>query len=129
MKRKLQDAIKKTARGFAEWLNKKTYGWSIAKKKTVVILFFAFFGCISLYIVINTFIYSSYNSRPVFIKIPIVLNHIGQQWDLPIRSIISKKLFQRIESLKDNDSLLKMRPHLLDSIRLIEQSFPLQKIK
>jgi hypothetical protein len=128
------------------WLNRKTESCPPIKKKIGIVLFCLLSGSICLYIIVSPMLNdSSAHSRflfqrplflthipahrsnhfqnPILNQIPI---HIGKP-DLPTDPpIISKQLYERIESFKNNDSLMKADPRLLDSIHAFEQLYQSQ---
>jgi hypothetical protein len=118
--KRIKRNIERIAKLVAEWLTSKTEKLSKGKKKVGLLLFCILFGGISLYIVFVPMISSS-----VLIQRPVIPRHIGKTNQKPDNRI-SKKLFDRIEVLKNDDSLMKAHPQLLDSIHLFEQLYQSQ---
>ena len=114
--------VQEFARFYAVWLSSKTEQLSAGSKKIALVLFCLLFGGISLYLVVIHMTSSSFYTHAPFIQRIILPKNI----DKANNYRISKKLYQRIEALKNDDSLMKARPQLLDSIQLFEQIYQSQ---
>jgi hypothetical protein len=138
MMKRLKQKMNRLMDGFVSWLNRKTEQWPPVKKKIGLVLFCIVSGSISLYIIVSPMMGDSpaqprfVFQRPFFFPdrrghLPNhMLNHIGKP-DLPTdHPAISKQLYDRIEAFKNNDSLMKAHPRLLDSIHAFEQLYQSQ---
>ena len=107
----------------AGWLSHKTIGLSANQKKTALFLFCTAFTGISLYIIISTIVIAKTFPSTMYLRRPLMPGHIGKTNKTIVNAGIAESLYRRIESLKNNDSLLKARPHLIDTIKLIEKLY------
>jgi len=130
MKHFIKKRIQRFALLCAGWLRNKTEQLTPVKKKTGLILFCIFFIGISVYIVAQAVLTYHPPGNTVIVQRIYPPSHIGKTLDRPLsKSFISAEVYQKIESVKTNDSLLRARPHLIDSIQLIEQLYQLQSKK
>ena len=123
--KRIKQTIERVARLVANWLNSKTEKLSIAKKKIGLGFFCVLSGVVSVYIILVPMIGSSFHHAPIQFQRAMLPKHIGKANPKPENSI-SKDLYERIEAFKNNDSLMKAHPELLDSIRLFEQLYQSQ---
>lgn len=128
---------------WAAYMQRKTEGLSPKAKKYCLLLFCLLsVGC-SLYLIIESFIGTSKKNIGVApIDVPV---HAAQNGEKYTRSflLITKKEFERIArfhhyvdslgrsaaGIKIRDSLLSLRPGLMDSIRVVEKLYQLQTSK
>jgi len=116
-------------KSWAGWLQQKTNGYSQKKRIIILILFCAFFVTESIHVVYQSFNKNNNMHHAVtFIKPVGLLNEKSHP-------LISEKEFERIhhfklmlDSLQTNskikfDSLLSLRPHLIDTIHLLENLY------
>lgn len=107
--------MKTKIKKIAGWLQSATEKFSVRKKKTLLLLFCVGFTSLSVFAFLH---------RPkIFIAHGSVPVHIGKTYQPTAHSSISEAVFKRIELLKNNDSLLKANPNLLDTIGLIEKFY------
>jgi len=123
--KRIKNNIQRLARFCANWLTRKTERLSLGKKKIGLLLFCLLFGGISIYIVLMPMIGSSFHVSSVVFQRPSIPKHIGKANRKP-NNTISKKFYDRIEALKNDDSLMRAHPQLLDSIHLFEQLYQSQ---
>jgi hypothetical protein len=124
MKPLLKKKIQHFGRLYSSRLSLGIEKLSTTQKKIGLLIFSSLFSVFSLYIIFDTV--TGYHHSGYIVTIPRVHRpaHIGQPSDHPFsRSIISPEVYQRIESLKANDSLLHSHPHLIDTIFLIEKLY------
>ena len=150
IKNLIKKKIDQVMDGCASWLNRKEERYSPIKKKIGVILFCILSGSISLYIIVSPMLGNPAPQsrfifhRPIFLKpiqghssnhipghlpglIPgFMPSHIGKSDPPTDHPVISKQLYERIEAFKNNDSLMKADPQLLDSILAFEQLYQSQ---
>lgn len=128
---------------WANYMQQKTNRLSPKRKKYSLVLFCALsVGC-SMYLIIGSFAGSaSKDFNVASIHVPV---HSTQTGEETTRSflLITRKEFERIEQfrqyvdslggsaagMKVRDSLLSLRPGLMDSIRVIENLYQLQNAK
>jgi hypothetical protein len=103
-----------------------TERWSTAGKKTGIVLFTILSCGTSSYIIWSTLNSITPNPTAFLVKRSTIPRHIGKAIQLDNHSLISKALYDRIEAVKQNDSLMRGYPQLLDSIHAFEQSYQLQ---
>ena len=125
---------------WADYLQGKTERLSSRVKKYGLIGFCVLFGGFSLYLTINGF--NKRSSKKFSVAPIIVPEHTGKAGEQNTRAtiIITKKEFQKIERFRHymdslgqsvagrevRNSILRFRPGLMDSIRLIQNLYQLQ---
>jgi hypothetical protein len=138
--------VKKCIQGQAKWANymqRKTNGLSLQARKYSLLLFCILsVGC-SLYLIAESFTGSSNKNLIVApIHVPLHSTKTGEENSHSFL-LITKKEFEKIEKfrryvdslggsasgIKIRDSLLSLRPGLMDSIRVIEKLYQLQTSK
>jgi hypothetical protein len=115
--------IDRICRRLALWLALKTGSWQSSRMKMMVIFFFFLSAGINCWLVCGSFLVV--RMMPSRVQIPIIpsdagttrLNEPGGRQQLP------SGLLKRIQSLKQNESLLRSRPGLMDTIKLIEKFY------
>lgn len=135
---KIAAAFNRLQNSFAKGMNKTVDKMNTKRLKTTVVLFSIVFGGISLYLVINAV------TRPTVprlyvdqVNVPKHFNRAGD--DETVGSgYVDEETFHNItafrqymDSLKtfkrpQYDSIIKARPHLMDSVVLLEQVYNLQ---
>ena len=142
-------ALKKMAEGLnnrlhkcAEYLQKKTEHLSTQAKKLCLFLFCLLFGSVSICLIIKSFTDRENTLSIHAITVPAYVDK-SNDYLLPEQTIISEKEFNRIEFFKHYmdslqksetgkylyDSIMKERPHLIDSILLLENMCQAQSPK
>jgi hypothetical protein len=136
MKTAIKNKVQHIAKQCAQKLNDKTEQWSDTKKKIALFLFCTICASISTYVIIETI--NSKNVSSIYfhrVDIPV---QIGKPSDKMIQPNYSVPDFERIEGIKKyldsistNDSIkyaeiIRLRPHLMDSILLFEKLYLLQ---
>src|SRR5437764_12432034 len=105
-------------------------------KELCLFLFCLLFGSISICVIIKSFTNREYTLSIHAITFPAYIDKSNDDF-LPEQSIVSEKEFQRIEFFKHYmdssrksltgklfyDSIMKARPHLMDSILLLENIY------
>jgi hypothetical protein len=127
---------------FSDYLQGRSEHISLQSKRVGLFVFCLLFGCISICIIIKSIADRQSTISIHAITVPSNIdksnNGLRQQ-----QAIVSEKEFHRIElfkhymdSLQKNltgrclfDSIMKARPHLIDSIRLLENMYQLQSSK
>lgn len=128
---------------WADYMQRKTEGLSHKAKKWCLTLFCLLsVGC-SLYLIIESFTGTSKRSLGVApINVPVHSTQTGEEATRSFH-LITKKEFEKIErfrhhvdslsrsttGMKIRDSILSLRPGLMDSIRVIENLYQLQNSK
>lgn len=122
------------------YLQAKTEHFSVPSKKISLVAFCILFGGFSIYIIINSFIDNKSNLLSIHhITMPAYTNQSGDE-RLNSNNIISKQEYEHIQafkhymdSLQSNsegkiiyDSIIQARPHLMDSIHLVENMYQSQ---
>jgi hypothetical protein len=118
--------FKVRAKQLAKRMTGFTERWSTSRKKTILVLITLLFSAMSGYIIWGTLNSTSPNPTGFLIKRPSIPKHIGKAIQPDNQPLISKALYDRIEAVKENDSLMRAYPQLLDSIHAFEQSYELQ---
>jgi hypothetical protein len=128
---------------WADYMQRRANRLSPRAKKYSLVLFCALSVSCSLYLIIEGFKgYSTKDLGVAPIHVPV---HTTETGDEATRSplLITKKEFERIERFRHNvdslgksatgtkvrDSMLSLRPGLMDSIRVIEKLYQLQNAK
>ena len=124
----------KTERFFrkaAAWLNRKTSELPVSRLRLLLLMFCLLFGAISAYSIFEAFIKKPPTTmRLDLLHQPLVQKHTGKKFSGPAHeNSLSPEILKRIESLKSNDSLLRARPRLLDTIREIEKVYQTREKK
>jgi hypothetical protein len=139
---RIGEGLNKRLHTYADYLQKRTERLSIKRKRLGLFVFCLLFGVISICIVIKSFT----NNKNIFLVHPITLPAIIHKSDndlLSAQPSISEKEFHRIELFKSYmdslqksetgryvyDSINKARPHLIDSILLLENMYEIQSSK
>jgi hypothetical protein len=120
---KIVDKIKQSLRQMAAVLAGMTAGWTTFQKKMATISFLLVFCGFSLFVLIQGLAKKSAIRPGLLIQKISVPAASGKSLQRIPESGISEDLLRRIETLKSNDSLLKARPQLLDSIETIEKFY------
>jgi hypothetical protein len=140
MKDFLKNKIKRFARFSAKRLNEKLERLSLLNKKIILFLFCISFGGISTYIIFKSLVFEKNHVDSLFFQRSPIPSHIGKTDNKIIKPFISIADYKRVEliktfldsiSINDNKKymeIMKVRPRLLDSIRLFE-TFYLQHLK
>ncbi|MBB1285693.1 hypothetical protein HRH25_15015 [Flavisolibacter sp. BT320] len=136
---KIAAAFNRLQNSFAKRMNKTVDKMNTKRLKKAVVLFSIVFGGMSLYLVINAI------TRPAVPKLHVdqvnVPKHFNKAGDEEtVGSVyVDEETFQNItafkrymDSLKTSerpqyDSIIKTRPHLMDSVAILEQVYNLQK--
>ena len=121
--------VNNTLKLLADWLQQKTNSYSPRKRKIILILFCAFFVTESIVVAYESFKKKTIVPSPITLIKPVrLLNEVACR-------VISEKEFRRIHGIKlmlDSlqitskikfDSLLSLRPHLMDTIHLLENLY------
>ena len=113
--------IEKMARRLAAWLSNRSETLRPGAKKAILCCFCILSSGACLWIMLGKFHKWNNNilNKPQQQTIPLS----GQRNYQPPKPAISTALYQRIEDLKSNDSLMRCRPKLKDSIMLIEKYY------
>lgn len=122
--KKIVEWLDNRLRGFAAYLSRKTEGMS-PKRMAVIIMAACFFFSVCLGI---TVVRTTRGSRDTFVP-PIQAPLIKASRQRPAGDVVLQRIrhfHQQLDSLRQNDficydSLMKSRPHLLDSILTAEQ--------
>jgi hypothetical protein len=140
MKTLIKKRIQHFARFSAQKLNAKASVLSPLKMKLALFLFCILFSGFSTYIIMEAIASRSDRASSVFVKSARIPLHIGRTNIITINPTFSPADFNRVEfikkyldSLSANDKkeyigIIQLRPHLLDSIQLLE-TFYLQNLK
>lgn len=126
-------------RWFAKGMNKSIGSMNTKRLKATVILFALVFGGISLYLIINGITHPAGTMLHVDqVNVPQHFNKAGDEETIDadyvdeetIRNIAAFR--QYMDSLKtfkrpEYDSIIRARPHLMDSVTILEQVYNLQK--
>ena len=139
---KIREAINKRLRQLSDYLERRSNTLSIKTKRIGFFSFCLLFGTVSLIVLLKGFF--SNNSSVAFtsITVPAYAGKPNKDFHND-ESVISKEEFEHIEvfkhyldSLKGTrsgkllfDSLMIARPHLLDSISLLENMYQIQSLK
>jgi hypothetical protein len=123
MKGKINTAINGLKQKTAGWMNQKIQNYSVRQQKAFVVIFGLLFSGLSVYLSLNTLKAARSSQLVAHPTKPAIPHWLGKTNEEIPRAMISPDLFQRIEAIKSNDSLLRSWPHLLDSIELIEQYY------
>lgn len=133
-------AIDKTQRRCADYLAEKVKGWSRSRIKIALVIFCLIQGGTSTYILISVFRTSSTKINVEKVSIP---SHVIQK-DTSGRDeqepVLSEKSYQRLKAFRNYmdslqhdqagrqiyDSILRVRPGLLDSVTQIESIYQQQ---
>jgi hypothetical protein len=122
--------INNTLKVWATWLQQKTNSYSTRKRKIILILFCTAFVTESIVVVYQSF--QKNNKIPYSVTLIQPVRLLKEESFHPL---ISEKEFNRIHRFKimlDSlqitntikfDSLLSLRPHLMDSIHLLENIY------
>lgn len=136
---KIAAAFNRLQNSFAKRMNKIVDTMNTKRLKTTVVLFAIVFGGISLYLVINAI------TRPAVpklhvdqVNVPEHFNKTGDEKtigsgyvdDETAKNIVAFRRY--MDSLKafkrpQYDSIINARPHLMDSVAILEQVYNLQK--
>jgi hypothetical protein len=136
---KIAAGFNRLQNGFAKRMNKTVGKMNTKRLKTTVVLFAIVFGGMSLYLVINAI------TRPAVprlqvdqVNVPQHFNKAGDEETVG-SGYVDEETFRNItafrkymDSLKtfkrpEYDSIIKARPHLMDSVAILEQVYNLQK--
>lgn len=136
---KIAAAFNRLQNGFAKRMNKSFDKMNTERLKTTVVLFSIVFGGMSLYLVINAV------TRPAApklhvdqVNVPKHFNRAGDEETVG-SGYVDEATFQNITAFKQYmdslktfkrpqyDSIIRARPHLMDSVALLEQVYNLQK--
>lgn len=108
-------------RQLADWINTKTHSWTVNRQRLLLWLTCLLVGGFSAWVCCQPL---GQRRVPAFLQVLTQTNNRRLPLpDLPSGDGIPKSLYDRILSAKHNDSLLRARPLLLDSIRVIEQYY------
>ena len=118
--------LKKWATQLAIRLTRSTDRLSPAGKIAGLILFTLLSSSLSGYIVWSTLGAAALPPTRFVVKPSKIPRHIGKSIGPDNHALISKALYDRIEAVKQNDSLMRAHPQLLDSIHAFEQSYQSQ---
>ncbi len=142
-------ALKKMAEGLnirmhkcADYLQQRTEHLSMHTKRLCLFVFCLLFGSISICVIIKSFTDRTNTLSIHAITVPAYIDK-SNDYLLLEQTIISEKEFNRIEFFKHYidslqksetgkylyDSIMKARPHLLDSILLLENMYQVQSPK
>ena len=136
---RIVQSLNKRLHKYADYLQKRTECLSMQKKKLALFVFCLLFGTISVCVIIKSFTdrKNTFLVHPITVPANIDKSNNDLFSDQPI---ISEKEFHRIELFKyymDSlhksatgkylyDSIIKARPHLIDSILLLEDMYQIQ---
>ena|SRR5579871_179296 len=129
MKTFLKNQLRSFVKRYAERMNSHAARFSVKQQKIGLIVFCLLFSIISTSILIETFSEKQDKEKIFEVHLDTPL-HIGKNLSMPA-PVISKEDFERIEKFKAgiDSAQLKVRPHLMDSIKLFEQLYQSQTKK
>lgn len=112
---------------FANYLQRKSNKMSSRTKKIFLCIF-----CCAVICECTSIAIKSFNKRTAYVFPSMVVKNLPEPKDLKADKIISKSEFERIRRLKfyldtlsgpKKDTLLMMRPHLLDTLNYLENIY------
>jgi hypothetical protein len=129
---RLAETIERKKMEAADWLGKKTEGYSIGRKKAGLIIFCIFFGGLGIYLLASSVRIHSFNSRSL------VITHLRSGVHEPATSPIADSVFRKaaqtrlwLDSLRRHDTLrfkaiLLAKPFLLEKLQVLEKLYQYQ---
>ena len=140
---KIVSFILKMQTGFANYMNKKTRNIPNPTMKIIVISFCIVFGTYSIYLVTDSVLRKNEKVKTIQIDRLNVPKYIDRSTDNPsgIENRVTKSLYEKLQAFRyymDSlhsstsgrhiyDSILLNRPHLMDSVLLLEQLYQTNK--
>ncbi|MBE7170403.1 MAG: hypothetical protein INR73_07430 [Williamsia sp.] len=140
MAQKISQGVQRLQRGFATQMNKQVERMETKRLKVVVVLFFLLGGGYSLFVLATAVLKDGdqTNIRVEPIRKPQHVDKTGSEIQEGV-DYVSEATFQKIQAFKrymdslrvkntqSHDSILFQRPMLMDSIRMLEEIYQLQK--
>jgi hypothetical protein len=136
---KIAAAFNRLQNSFAKPMNKIVDNMNTNRLKTTVVLFSIVFGGMSLYLVINAITQQAVLRLHVDqVNVPKHFNKAGDEETVG-SGYVDEETFQNITSFRQYmdslkkfkrpqyDSIVSARPHLMDSVAILEQVYNLQK--